>query len=83
MPNEDLARELDMMTSPQKWPQWPQLPVKRHRDGQSDFGVMVEDVGGVVPDVYRKNLFQKFTQDTPKTSYESMDALLADGWRVD
>ena len=78
-PHDDLT----FMKSPDLWPQWPQLPVKRARDGKGEFGVLVEVMNGVEPTVYLKNLFMRFTDDTPTLRYGSIEELLADGWKVD
>ncbi len=77
-PHDDLS----FIKDPNQWPQWPQLPVKRYVNGM-EVGVIIEVRTGVEPVVYLKNLYTRFTDDTPKLTYGSIDELLADGWMVD
>lgn len=78
MPNNSV-RDLAMLRNPDDWTFWPFLPVKRN--GGKELGYIL---AGELR-VYHTNLFS----DKPRileasyTSYESFEALLADGWRVD
>ena len=83
LPDGRVLTDLEMMSSPNDWPRWPQLPLKRWRDGEMDCGVIVEWASGVRPIIYLKNLFQNFAADTPTVEYPSLEALVADGWVVD
>jgi hypothetical protein len=62
------------------WPQWPRLPIKRPPYDCALIGPT--RIGGKVT-VYHANLFQNITEATRTTTYESVDALLADGWVID
>ena len=82
-----MSAELEMMKSPEDWPMYPYLPVKRYRDGGlPDVGVMVKDGG---PRIHHTDalavvtLPQHLVSLLPAHEYESFDALLADGWQVD
>lgn len=71
------------------WPYWPVLPVKKNpifEDGNC--GVLL-DTGNIMgkpvvkPVVYLTNLYVLDIKNCPKKEYESIDAMLADGWVVD
>lgn len=78
------------------WPRWPYLPLRRRGDlCDKNLGVLladkhraaaVKDEGPVV--VYHVNLFMlprspEAWAAAPKTEYESVPAMLADGWEID
>lgn len=77
---------------PDNWPQWPLLPMKRIDSNQRlECAFIVSGDSGVK--LYRGNIFaiyerpgntlaEKLT-DVPIYKYESVDALLADGWVID
>jgi hypothetical protein len=75
-------RDAQMIASPDEWPQWPLLPLKRR--GDDDFpevGCLLE--GQLV--VYLCNMWS-FDTDAPTSRairYPSIEALLDDGWVVD
>ena len=81
--------DLKMMRSPGRWPAWPFLPVKRTVDGEQECAVMVEESmsGTATPIVYLVNLFAlKEAGSLSKVEnrrYESLEAVVADGWVVD
>lgn len=71
--------DLELMRAVDEWPRWPVLPVKRYRNGLPQFGVLAEVAGAVQPIVYGhipRGL-------APGAEYDSLEALAADGWRVD
>lgn len=82
-----------MIQDPNKWPAWPFLPLKKgsypsiedkrlgvlyHSPTWSDGKVHVIHCYLFAPPKTREELHA-----TPSTVYESVDALLADGWVVD
>jgi hypothetical protein len=71
-----------MMLDPNRWPQWPVLPVKQFGSGFPECGVMVES-DGIQPKVYLTNLFALDLANAEVKEYEDIDELLADGWVVD
>jgi len=78
----------DMIKHPDAWPQWPYLPVKRRKGAKAtlECGVIYEGTG--IKTVRVANLFALPTEyqdflTLPKYEYDSVDALLADGWVVD
>lgn len=83
--------DLEMMRSPDRWPCWPVLPLKRY-DGKDRCGFpstgLIAELDGVPRfTVFDGNLFQRpLCFDDPKTvryDYDSFEAMLADGWVVD
>lgn len=76
--------DLKMMADDTRWPLWPRLPIKRTVDGKQQFAVLAF---GVTRDgqrvIYHANAFDKWKPETPHTIYDSHEAILADGWRVD
>ena len=80
-----------MVRSPDRWPAWPYLPVKRGHLPDADLGIVLASettVLGDHPTVYLINLFAlPRTPDewaaAPKMTYPSAEAMVADGWVVD
>lgn len=79
-------RDRDFILSDLEWPRWPLLPVKRYgTEPMAETGLIQADDKTTV---IFGNLF-----DLPKTAkdwkalkritYDSIEALLADGWKVD
>ena len=86
--------EIKMMTTPWEWPAWPFLPVKKHSSTPGEWPecALMADLGNagfsnVLPVIYEGNLFnfgnEPFDKDKVIARYESIDALVADGWVVD
>lgn len=86
--------DLDMMKNPGLWPQWPVLPVKRYRErGQMPDCAVLIDAGEPQPTVFQINPYDIPAGDlreniinNPKvkhTKYDTLEALMADGWMVD
>lgn len=74
--------DLKMMKNPDSWPNWPQLPVKRNRNGHTaECGIMYENSRNVI----LTNMFASVEerQAANQISYDTYDAALADGWVVD
>ena len=72
-----------MMASPDYWGRWPLLPIKRDIGKDREVGVLLDRKPYLV---YLVNLWA-IPEDTlegmPFIEYESIDAVLADGWKVD
>lgn len=63
---------------PSRWPMWPYLPLKRWRDGELDCGhITVTDTTTVKVDLPGDG------EHCRVIHYADVDALLADGWRID
>ncbi len=76
-----------IIRDPNKWPQWPYLPVKKHLRYELKCGVIIED-GAKDVTIYMTNLFNlpKTSAEfkaLPQVKYNSVDELLNDGWEVD
>lgn len=74
------AKDISMIGRPNDWPRWPRLPLKRGPQN-NELAVCIES--GKRFDVYHCDLFTKISGATPFTHYESAEAIVADGWRVD
>lgn len=86
MANLDNAK---MIKDQDSWPQWPFLPVKRRAVGGGfpETGLIAADPDyrkGII-NVYKANLFNLPQDPTgvEKITYQTVDAVLADGWVVD
>ena len=82
---EEQQRDIDMMRDPDRWPQWPVLPVKRTdltKDPAREVGI-IGDGGG--PTIHLRNLFASSTQikDAKRMEYLDFTELVQDGWGVD
>ena len=86
-PETKTPKQLAMMQSPDTWPRWPFLPLIRRNKAPNPFGVegLLYDDSANKFTVYYANLFmlpQNLAACASKT-YESYEAILADGWEVD
>lgn len=80
---ERRAQDLEMIQSPDRWPSWPRLPLKKR--GSFECGYVVNksfDDNTVVPKVYLATIFENHNSDNFK-EYTNLEALLDDGWTVD
>lgn len=78
------ADDVLMMTTPDQWPQWPFLPLKRR--GETKAGLLYgdpRDDGRII--VYIVNMFSPMLDLKAADQIEYVDAQAAvdDGWRVD
>ena len=79
----DKQRDKAMMTNYNAWRHWPLLPIKRPSNLPSrppQCGVMIE---GHYNTVFLANLWDDNKVDAEQLVYDSLDALLEDGWVVD
>jgi hypothetical protein len=82
--------DIEMMRTPQGWPQWPLLPLKRYdsrgtlRNGEAGF--IIEQPVGEAKILYLATIFEVsevVSDPRRQTRYESLEDIYADGWRVD
>lgn len=83
-----VSEDRKMMLDPANWPQWPALPVKRN----NEVGVMLS-YKSFTTTVFKVNFWEvpnsghllslKQLQEMPQIKYDSVDAILADGWIID
>jgi hypothetical protein len=82
---------LAMIKSPELWPAWPVLPLRKDMpNGVRKLGIVVTLEGISTSTVFEVNLFQvtslrdMLTDPTiDKHEFASPEALVADGWEVD
>lgn len=79
-------RDLDMVKDPDRWPQWPILPLKRG-DQNEEIGFLV---ASGIPTVYLKNIWalkpgpmRDQLEGVSNLGYSTFEELISDGWRVD
>src|SRR5262245_32161751 len=95
-PSERIMREF--IDTPGKWPQWPVLPMKRGPQNQQELGLITPDYPHSVirlnlHEVNRYRLVMNqlahdgkvvfSDREVEVVEYESVEAMLAAGWRVD
>lgn len=93
---ETERRSIEFLKQPLDWPCWPACPVRRKKGDHSlpDTGVVFDDQtfaikelrDAIKPTVYRVCIFSMTAADLDsceKHEYESVEALVADGWEVD
>lgn len=80
--------DVKMMEQPLNWPHWPVLPLVRWEDRQPTYGFLVAQEGmlntvhyGSIYDVELVNLAMR--GQGKSQSYESKEAIVKDGWKVD
>lgn len=88
-----------MIRKPMEWPCWPFLPVKRRNNNLADKNLGVILAMQEHDDAIKRKPGSKFTvfhvymfdapkgkeawDAAPKTEYDTVEALLQDGWEVD
>lgn len=82
--------DLDFLNRVACWPKWPVCPVKKKTEGNSwpIHGLIFAGEGDKpIPVVVMLNLWHPWTKEeyeaAEKHKYDSIEALLADGWEVD
>ena len=89
--SDELARHRAMMCESWRWPHFPFLPLIRDCSAEMELGVLVDCKHfqlGLRPSVFRANLLiMPHTRcrllSLPREDFDSIDAVLAAGWRVD
>src|SRR4051812_43545449 len=80
-------RSLEFLRTPDEWPNWPLCPVKKRliTNVANDVGLVAEGPSGPEPVVFLCNLWRvkEDFANAVQVKYESLEALVADGWRVD
>jgi hypothetical protein len=79
--------DLKMMRRPHLWPWWPVLPIKnykRAKPGCLECGILcMDDLSGLPePVVVLSNMFE-IDENKKQIQYDSLEAIVADGWVVD
>jgi hypothetical protein len=74
-----------MILSPNDWPRWPVLPMKRHGDRKPNCGLIIGDPSdGKVWFVPGANAFRADQEFIDKNAIRiTIDDLIAQGWMVD
>lgn len=94
---ENQQKEKHIIAHAGFWPNWPYCPVKRHKDGKTLVGFLQDRQSiGVDFDfnheslrtVYLRNFFTqcdipKPLKDLTNMKYDTVDAMILDGWQVD
>jgi len=77
------VQDLEMMRTPDNWPIWPRLPLKRPGHGEHGYLVNTHLYDNTVePKVYMGLIFEDHGSLKFK-EYESLQAIVDDGWTVD
>jgi hypothetical protein len=78
--------DLAMMRDPDRWPVWPQLPIKRNKDGAPlELGRLLNTSlkdDTVAPIVRLGTIFEPWS-NAETIEYPDLEAVVADGWIVD
>ena len=76
---------IDFLKRPHVWPCWPVCPVKRYVEQGKfpDTGVILADGTWIVYRICLFLLTKGELESCEKHEYESVEALVADGWEVD
>lgn len=77
------ARDLSYVKDPGDWVMWPFCPLKRWKDRSTqEFGYLVA-VEGQLTTIRKGNMFKASPDDPVGWTYDSAEAMLNAGWRVD
>lgn len=80
------VQDLEMMKSPDRWPMWPKLPIKKPGSwDDKSHGYLINTSlkdDKVEPKVYLATIFEVHNSDKFQ-EYANLEALLDDGWTVD
>jgi hypothetical protein len=75
------ARDIEMMKTPDDWPAWPLLPLKRPNKAYgTSFAYMFAEGK---PRIYRGSMWKPDPTKDPCVEFDSFEAIAADGWMVD
>lgn len=82
---------LEMLSDPDLWPNWPILAVKRYKNKFLEIGLVLYEEGyqkGIITIYYNINMymFPKTPDEWNKAEkyiYNTVHALIDDGWEVD
>jgi hypothetical protein len=82
---ERAKQDREMMSSPDHWPRWPVLPLKRVRDGQMECAFLWADSR---PRVYLSDVIsfsnnRRSLSEVEHKDYATLRELIEDGWTVD
>lgn len=83
--HQRMSQDKQMILNPDRWPQWPCLPLKRYgKDRDVEIGVLTHD-DDYVRGVYVVSMTNLFSNTPPAEfkTYNNVDELLVDGWEVD
>jgi hypothetical protein len=94
LPRKATARDLLFFSTPKLWPTWPFLAVvRRHTDGEMDYGVLFDFAGtsgrtGYGSAVFICNIFLLPETEAeflalPKEVFDTPEEMAAAGWVVD
>ena len=78
----------EMIETPDNWPQWPFLPIKKRdpKGGMSDCAILW-DAQGYRTTIFKINMFDIHGKDdllnSEQVKYSSVDEILDAGWIVD
>lgn len=75
-------KDLEFLQNPLLWPAWPLLPLKRFRGKEREFGYVVAQKGHLT-EIRAGNIFAAKETDPVRWTYDTPEAMLADGWQVD
>jgi hypothetical protein len=78
--------DLKMMATPDAWPAWPLLPLKRYAGGDLDCAFILEQPRHDAKVLYLGTMFEvnEVRSDPSRQKrYETFADIYADGWRVD
>ena len=82
----DERDNLLMIQTPQEWPQWPWLPIKKWSDTRREMDCAVINAGNLTT-IWHTNLWalsrRTTFEDVSKTQFDSAEAIVAAGWVVD
>ena len=73
-----------MIKSPNNWPRWPALPVKRMLTTEMQVGYLFGDPRPGKPImIYKGNIWAISVKDPVLMEYQTAEEMVADGWKVD
>lgn len=99
MTTKKVCSDAAMIRNPDTWPSWPYLPMKKRDKNGRQWGSVEDKCGGVLmateetcknghPTIHHVYLFglpktREEFRAAPTTRYDSIEAILADGWVID
>lgn len=75
--------DIKFMKNSSSWPRWPLLPIKRRGNPSPECALLLADEGPVIHKVDLYTVTEESIKTAPVERFDSFEAIVSAGWRVD